>query len=94
MLIQSLNYEASKAYESYFPKETMPVIWADQAVAEEHAQLMVMIRDYVNQAMTRFITGDMDLDTEWDSYVKALDDMNLAKYVQYYQDGIDAAKNR
>ena len=87
-------YEASKAYEPYFPKETMPVIWADQAVAEEHVQLMVMIRDYVNQAMTRFITGDMDLDTEWDSYVKALDDMNLAKYVQYYQDGIDAAKNR
>ena len=86
-------YEASKAYEPYFPKETMPVIWADQAVAEEHVQLMVMIRDYVNQAMTRFITGDMDLDTEWDSYVKALDDMNLAKYVQYYQDGIDAAKN-
>ena len=44
--------------------------------------------------MTRFITGDMDLDTEWDSYAKALDDMNLAKYVQYYQDGIDAAANR
>ena len=29
-----------------------------------------------------------------ENYVKALDDMNLAKYVQYYQDGIDAAANR
>ena len=85
-------YVASKAFEPYFPAETMPVIWADKDVAEENAQLRVIITDYVNQAMTRFITGDMNLDTEWDSYVKALDNMNLATYVKYFEDGYAAAQ--
>lgn len=85
-------YLASKAYEPYFPEETMPVIWANKDAAEENTQLKVIITDYVKQAMTRFITGDMNLDTEWDSYVKALDDMNLAAYVKYFEDGYAAAK--
>lgn len=85
-------YLASKAYEPYFPEETMPVIWADQDASEENAQLRVIITDYVNQAMTRFITGDMDLETEWDSYVQALEGMNLETYIKYFQDGYAAAK--
>lgn len=84
-------YLASKAYEPYFPAETMPVIWADKDAAEENAQLSVIIKDYVNQAVTRFVTGDMNLDTDWDAYVKALDDMNLATYVKYFEDGYAAA---
>ena len=70
----------------------MPVIWADQDASEENAQLRVIITDYVNQAMTRFITGDMDLETEWDSYVQALEGMNLETYIKYFQDGYAAAK--
>lgn len=85
-------YLASKAYEPYFPEETMPVIWADQDASEQNAQLRVIITDYVNQAMTRFITGDMNLDTEWDSYVQALENMDLATYVKYFEDGYAAAK--
>ena len=85
-------YLASKAFEPYFPAETMPVIWADKDAAEENAQLKVIITDYVKQAMTRFITGDMNLDTEWDAYVEALNNMNLATYVKYFEDGYAAAK--
>ena len=84
-------YKASKGYEPFFPKETMPVIWAEKEAAEEHAQLQVIITDYVDQAMIRFITGDMNLDTEWDSYVKALDGMNLSTYMKYFEDGYAAA---
>lgn len=90
--LKDCQYVASKAYEPYFPAETMPVIWAEKDAAEENAQLRVIITDYVNQAMTRFITGDMNLDTEWDSYVKALDNMNLATYIKYFEDGYAAAQ--
>ena len=70
----------------------MPVIWADEETSALQAQLSVVIVDYVQQATTRFITGDMSIDTDWDAYVDALKGMNLDQYVQYYVDGYNAAK--
>lgn len=85
-------YQASMEFVPYLPEETMPVIWATQDEAEAHARIRVTITDYVKQATTRFITGDMNLETEWDAYVAALEGMSLDAYMQYYQDGYAAAK--
>lgn len=87
-------YTETAKYLPYLPEETMPVFWVDQDVAEEHASLSVIIVDYVNQALTRFVTGDMDIDTEWDAYCKALDEMGLDKYIQYYEDGYASAMSK
>jgi putative aldouronate transport system substrate-binding protein len=84
--------QATNEYLKYKPEETLPVIWADKEAAEQHAQLSVAIVEYVKQATTRFITGDMNIDTEWDAYVSALNGMGLEQYVQYYIDGYNAAK--
>ena len=84
--------QATQQYLQYKPEETMPVIWADAETSALQAQLSVAIVDYVQQATTRFITGDMSIDDDWDSYVASLEAMNLAQYVQYYVDGYNAAK--
>ena len=83
---------ATQEYLQYMPDETMPVIWADEETAALQSQLSVTIVDYVKQATTRFITGDMSIDNDWDAYVDALNGMNLAQYVKYYEDGYAAAK--
>lgn len=84
--------QATQQYLQYKPAETMPVIWADEETSALQAQLSVAIVDYVQQATTRFITGDMSIDNDWDAYVDALKGMNLDQYVQYYVDGYNAAK--
>lgn len=83
---------ATQEYLKYKPSETMPIIWADEETAALHSQLSVTIVDYVKQATTRFITGDMSIDNDWDAYVDSLNAMNLAQYVKYYEDGYAAAK--
>ena len=70
---------------------SIPAIWADQDEAELQSQLQVSIVNEVKQATTRFITGDLNLDTDWDSYVEGLQNLGLADYVAYYQKGVDAA---
>ena len=84
--------KATMAYiDQLGPMETLPVIWADQDAAETHAQLQVSIVNEVKQATTRFITGDMNLDTQWDSYVAGLQNLGLDEYVAYYQNAYDTA---
>lgn len=84
--------KATMAYiDQLGPMETLPVIWADQDAAETHAQLQVSIVNEVKQATTRFITGDLNLDTQWDSYVAGLQNLGLDEYVAYYQNAYDAA---
>ena len=84
--------KATMAYiDQLGPMETLPVIWADQDAAETHAQLQVSIVNEVKQATTRFITGDLNLDTQWDSYVAGMQNLGLDEYVAYYQNAYDAA---
>ena len=45
----------------------------------------------MKQATTRFITGDMDLETQWDAYVAGVENLGLEDYVAYYQKGYDDA---
>ena len=84
--------QATMAYiDQLEPMETLPVIWADPDDAEIHAQLQVSIVNEVKQATTRFITGDMDLETQWDAYVAGVENLGLEDYVAYYQKGYDDA---
>ena len=89
-----LNKATMEYIDTLGPMETLPVIWADQDAAELQAQLQVSIVNEVKQATTRFITGDLDLDTQWDSYVKGVENLGLADYVAYYQNGYDAAMSK
>lgn len=37
----------------------------------------------------RFITGDVDIETEWDNYIKKLEDMQLKEYLAIVQAAYD-----
>lgn len=41
--------------------------------------------------MVAFITGDMNLDTEWDSYVETIKSIALDDYLALYQEAYDAS---
>ena len=86
--------QATNQYLQYKPEELMPVIWVDADAADRNNQLRVAVVDYVMQATTRFITGDMNLDSEWDDYCKALDTMGLADYLKYFEDGYADANKK
>lgn len=50
------------------------------------------ITQYVNEATARFITGDMDISKDWDTYLSGLDKMGYKKLVDIYQNAYDIVK--
>ncbi|PYI55970.1 ABC transporter substrate-binding protein [Paenibacillus flagellatus] len=67
----------------------MPPVFFTADQAAELADLEKTILDHVKEMMARFVTGDADIDKTWDSYVKNLDNMNLKRYLDIYQQAYD-----
>ena len=49
------------------------------------------INTYVNENLALFITGQRNLEREWDAYVRELDRIGLARYLEITQSGYDRA---
>ena len=45
---------------------------------------------YANSATIRFITGDMNVETDWDSYLAEMEKMDLPGYIAVMQEAYDA----
>ncbi|MFC5467377.1 extracellular solute-binding protein [Cohnella suwonensis] len=81
--------QATKEYEPYAPKEIYPAsAYIRPEDTDTAAQLTTAIKDYVNTSMAQFIIGNKDIEKDWDAYVKGFDGLNLAKYIEIYQNAI------
>lgn len=48
------------------------------------------IKTYLNDMRAKFITGELDIDAQWDNYVNTLNRMGLEELCSIYQSGLDA----
>ena len=77
----------SENYEPYAPQEAfLGNVFLGLEDIETAAQLRLHVVDYVKQSMIRFITGDMDVDADWDGYVESLEKLGVDQYVAVYQE--------
>lgn len=56
--------------------------------------IMADIKTYASECTLKFITGDMDLDTEWDTYKANIENMNLAEAMACKAAAMERYKNR
>ncbi len=86
-------YEATLKYEGHEPKELFPIwsLWVDPATLDESSILQTNIRNYIEQNALQFVTGNKDLDKDWDSYVKGLENLKLGRYLEILQSAYDAS---
>ncbi|HZW31270.1 MAG TPA: hypothetical protein VFF52_11215, partial [Isosphaeraceae bacterium] len=84
--------EATDLYAGKEPKELFPfwAIWPDPATADEMAQLHTNLSNYIKQNIVQFITGSKSLDSDWEGYVKGLDQLGLSRYLEIQQKAYDA----
>jgi putative aldouronate transport system substrate-binding protein len=85
--------EATKLYDGKQPAEIFPhwAIWIDPSVADEAAMLQTNIKGYIDQGILKFITGNKDLNKDWDEYVYGLDMLNLKRYLDIMQQSYDTS---
>ena len=85
-------YVSSMRYLPFADPDTAisPLMWMDADQTEERTLYESTILDYLEECKTSFVTGKMDLDADWDTYVKTLQDMGYEDYLALMQDIVEA----
>lgn len=73
------------------PDEVVPNLKYSEDENAEAAELSTLIRTYVNESMTRFIVGDLDIndDAAWETYKGELSSMQLSRWIELAQQCYD-----
>ena len=90
--LEYILYQALTEYAKYRPEldSMVPNFAFSEDQAREISEFMVSIGSYCIQARVQFITGDLSIENDWDSYLQKLDDVNLERFIQIYQEAYDA----
>lgn len=84
--------KAAEQYSEFAPDDStlVPNLVFEGQDAQTISEGTLTIGGYVNQATVQFITGDLDVDKDWDTYLQKLNDMGVENYIAIYQKAYDA----
>ena len=88
------NYESEALINEFFPyADKNHVYLANIPLTEDemldYGDYWTDINNYVGEMTAKFITGELDIETEWDNYVKELYNLNLQDVLDIYQTAYD-----
>ncbi|GGH86418.1 putative aldouronate transport system substrate-binding protein [Pullulanibacillus pueri] len=85
--LQNLTHD----YDGQEPDNLFPFwsVWVDPSDADEVSMIETNLKSYIDQNTLKFITGDKDLDKDWEAYVKGFDQLNLKRYLELMQKAYD-----
>lgn len=69
-----------KLYQPYLT-ERVPDYWVDPESAGRFSDIQTSLESYMTQKIAEWVSGQADIDAEWDSYLKQLDKLNLQEYI-------------
>jgi putative aldouronate transport system substrate-binding protein len=87
--LEHVLWEATLKYRPYYSKNAVPPISFSYEEAIEYSELNTLIIDYVQSSTAQFVTGGMNIDRDWDNYVRTLNNMGLPRLLKLYQTGFD-----
>ncbi len=90
--LEVILYEGSAPYYDYAPPvdEVVPPLVIPTDVASEYNELRTVLWSYVDEMFARFVTGDVDIDSGWDGYVRELKNIGLDKFLEIAQAAYDS----
>ena len=75
----------SETLSSYFINEVMPYGYTYQPEQEVYDEYSTDINKLVKEKFAAWVTGEADVDADWDSYLAQLEGMGLSNLVAGYQ---------
>lgn len=87
-----LAYDTRDNYQPYNPdiEVCLPPLVFDDAQSAELANNESVVFTYVKEMAARFITGDADIEAEWNAYLQELDVKGVQTMTDIYQAAYDA----
>ena len=89
------NYEARlyQATIKFLPYradvQQVPPFFLDADDSAKINQIQTPLQDYVKTAIVEFITGKMDVDADWQTYLDGLESLNFQEYLELNQKAYD-----
>lgn len=85
-------YNVTQEYEPFAPDTSMvyPKTYANPDHVDELSKLKTAIQDLTDESIARFITGDLDIENDWDKYVSDLETAGLARYLEILQEAYNS----
>lgn len=94
--LEKLLFEATRdkqePYGQSFANSKYDVLPYLKLTADEASEIQtigVEVENYINTCKVAFITGDMDLDTQWEEYLQGLENCGLSTILEVYQGAYD-----
>lgn len=87
--LETRLYNETQKYVGFEPEEVYPPLYMTNEQIDEMAQIKGALMSYIEESMARFITGDLDIDKDWDQYVKGLNDLDMERYEEICQAAYD-----
>lgn len=81
--------EAALACYADQPKEVIDYAPFTVEETDEYADISAAIHSYVDEMTCAFLSGERDIDSYWDTYMKELDNIGLKEYLDVYQKAYD-----
>lgn len=76
-----------ESYEPYFT-EVIPSYWVEADLVSKLSEYQVAIKDYIDQKTATWISGQADVNAEWEEYLKQLDKLGLEEYIKIRKNSI------
>ena len=80
--------------EPYLYKNVIPPMYLTSDKVKEVAQIKTDIDSYLNESIVRFVTGNANIDADWDAYVKQITTIGLPRLVEIYQTALSQRANK
>ncbi len=89
-------YQASQAMLPYAPgiKNLIPPLIYSDADAKVVTEVQLAVKTYVDEMLTKFITGEAHIDTDWDTYLATLNSQGLSKLLEITQKAYQATQSK
>ncbi len=90
--VEAVLYRAAQVYHEYAADVAtiVPNMPYTETQSKQIAEYALSVGAYANSATIRFITGDMDIEADWDAYLAELKKMDVDGYVKVMQDAYDS----
>ncbi|MGI5900035.1 MAG: hypothetical protein ACOX8S_08980 [Christensenellales bacterium] len=85
-----LYHAAMDLYKPYAVAKTVPsTLMFETEKVSQVSQLKETLNSYVSESMSKFVTGSMSLENDWDAYLNELEKIGLETYLNLYQEAYD-----
>lgn len=81
--------ETTKLLEYFYPEYLPQNLYMSDEDYETFNSIQTSLRDYVRTSVAQFITGELDIEKDWDSYVQQLQSYDIDTYLSLYQKAFD-----